>query len=208
MLQGDLSADGAGDAHRTGVGVLEIDDTVRDERSRMRSGYVMPRGESVDAVPAALRRLVEVLAGAAPLGAVDESFAATFRTHMGVFSTRATAADWKRWVLFMRETGRIDDLRLDLLDLRLDGECWSGTACWTGQDRCSATREARRSDPLRVCWRLQDGKIVELWTVPWNYVLVLGRLMNSHAGFLLILVRFRRWCARQGEGLSRRIESA
>jgi len=171
-------------------------------------GPVMPRGEPHEAAPAALRRLMDVLADAAPLSAVDESFAATFRCHMGVFSTRANAADWKRWVHFMRETGRIDGLGLELVDIVPDAGCWTATAFWTGPVRGSPDREIHRSDLLRVRYRLQAGKIVEMWTAPRNYVFVLGRLMNSQPGFLLILLRFRRWGSREKERLSRRVGSA
>lgn len=187
-------------AHRRAV--LDIDDAMRGRRSPEGCGGMTLVDESSEAVPAALRRLMAVLAGAAPLSAVEESFAATFQLHMGFYSTRATATDWKRWVRFMRETGRIEDLRLELLDIEPVAGCWLANACWTGLARGSPDRVIRRSERLSVRYRLQDGKIAELWTVPRNYVLILGPLMKFTPGFLLILLWFRRWCARQEESLS------
>ena len=169
---------------------------------------VILREDSIDRVPYSLRRLMEVLGDKARLSAVDECFAESFRCHMGIFSTRATAADWKRWVLFIRKTGRIDGLSLAQVELVSEGERWAAAAHWVGAARGSQSREISYSDRLGVHYRLRDGKIVELWTVPRNYVFVLGPLMNSSLGFLLVLVRFRLWCARQGESLHRDIESA
>ncbi|MFT5172181.1 MAG: hypothetical protein ACI8W7_000345 [Gammaproteobacteria bacterium] len=169
------------------------------ERTAKCDEDMTPSDESVDVVPLAVRRLLEVLAGTAQPSAVDECLAPTFQCHMGIFSTRATAAEWKLWVLFMRETGRIDDLRLDSVDIVADGQCWSATGCWTGRARATPDGRIYRSDTLHVRYRLENRKIVELWTVPRNYVFILGRRMNSLPGFVLVLLRFRLWCARHGE---------
>jgi hypothetical protein len=47
-------------------------------------------------------------------------------------------------------------------------------------------------------YRVVDGRVVEVWTTRTNYAFMLGPMMRTRAGHLLIMLHFFFWAKRSG----------
>jgi dimethylaniline monooxygenase (N-oxide forming) len=130
--------------------------------------------------------------------------------HMGAV-TYCGLELWQKWVYLLRNCGHLRELRFLPSKLSLD----SHDACvvnlvgvWTGIGRSDGlARQAIGSSHFR--YRLERGRIVELWTERSNYDFILGRWVKLDVFYLLFLclTKLRFWYM-SWKGLNYRVDRA
>ncbi len=98
---------------------------------------------------------------------------------------------WMQWVRFInsRRSVRLLDTTEEEIVITPD-ERVTASGRWKGLRK----GEVAFSDPISATYKIEDGKIVEIWTKRTNYTFVLGPLMQSHLGVAGILLFFKLWC--------------
>lgn len=137
-----------------------------------------------DAGKATVSQLIEILAGRTPISHAPEIIAPDVVSHMDghTFSGIST---WAKWLAYVRTQSRVGppDLETDRLVANEDGTItaygrWKG--CKDGAPVLSPEVWAR--------YRVEDGKIVEIWTTRANYVFLLGPGVGTRFGLLLVML--------------------
>ena len=100
---------------------------------------------------------------------------------------------WANWILYLHTRGRVDGLTLfvDQVAVNDDGTV-TVRGCW------SAMQGERRvfSKSCSARYRLEHGRIVEIWSTRLNYAFMCGSHLWCHVGFVIELLRASRWKAR------------
>ncbi len=134
-----------------------------------------------------IRLLGEVLADRRPLEDAALAFAPEVIMHADHYTMRGSAEGWIRWVAFMRARGRVEGLRgeFDSFARLVDG-----TIVGSGYFHGFRHGVPIRSSLATARYRVEDGKIVELWSVRRNYTFVFGERFASRLGFWSVIARF------------------
>jgi hypothetical protein len=142
-----------------------------------------------------ISRLIEILAGRTALSQASEIIAQDVVSHMDGHTFRGIEV-WASWLSYIRTHSRVGppDLETDRLVTNDDGTIsaygrWKG--CVGGEPALSTEIWAR--------YRVVQGKIVEIWTTRVNYVFLLGPIMNSRAGLVLVMLRMFLWSLTSGK---------
>ncbi|MGV3724069.1 MAG: hypothetical protein ACO1SX_24520 [Actinomycetota bacterium] len=147
-----------------------------------------------DVGKATILRLLRIVAGKAPIPHGVEVLAQDVVIHMDghTFSGINT---WAAWITYLRTRNRVSDL--DVVVDRLVGNA-DGTI--TAHGRWKARRQGKEvsSADLRVCYRVVEGVVVEIWTTRTNYSFPVGPFMDSSAGHLLIMAHVFFWAKNSG----------
>ncbi|MGH6689247.1 MAG: nuclear transport factor 2 family protein [Gammaproteobacteria bacterium] len=135
----------------------------------------------------AVTRVIAVLSGDTPLAGVEACLDRDVIIHVDGSETHRGIALWKRWVHLMRERGRLHDLRFEPEMTEVTDGVVDVTFQWSGGVRRG--RDTGRPRTLNhVRYRVEDDRIVEIWTRKANYVDVFGpwiRLTPLYRLFLL-----------------------
>jgi len=97
---------------------------------------------------------------------------------------------WANWIQYLRTRGRVDALTLFVDQLAMNGD---GTVtvrgCW------SAMRGEHRvfSKSCSARYRLEHGRIVEIWSTRRNYAFMCGAHAEARTGFAVELLRAWWW---------------
>ena len=134
---------------------------------------------------AIVSRLIEVLAGRAPISEASEVVASDVVSHMDGFTFRGIKT-WAKWLSFVRTHSRVGapDLETDRLVTHEDGTV-TAYGRWLG----SKDGETVRSEEIWARYRVLNGRIVEIWTHRGNYVFLLGPLVQSTAGLMIVMLQ-------------------
>ncbi|MFN3648159.1 MAG: hypothetical protein ACK47B_01160 [Armatimonadota bacterium] len=148
-----------------------------------------------DAGQTTVARLIEILAGRAPISQAPEIIAPDVVSHMDGFTFGGFRA-WANWLSYVRTHSRVGapDLVTDRLVANEDGTItaygrWKG--CRDGAPALSGEVWAR--------YRVVGGRIEEIWTTRTNYVFVLGPIMESRLGLLVVMLRVFCWSRLAGK---------
>lgn len=148
-----------------------------------------------DAGRATVRRLIDVLAGRTPLSEAPDIVSPDVVSHMDGHTFRGFDT-WASWLAFIRSKSRVGppDLETDRLVTNEDGTI-SAFGRWKGH---------RDGEPVlsTVVWaryRVVDDKIVEVWTTRSNYVFILGPIVGTRAGLLLVMLHLFIWSKTSGK---------
>jgi hypothetical protein len=133
-------------------------------------------------------RLIAVLSGDVPLAGVDACLDRDVVIHVDGAETRRGIGLWKRWVHLMRERGRLRDFRFEPDTMDVTNGVVAVTFRWSGGLRRG--RDAGRGRTLNhVRYRVEDDRIVEIWTRKANYVDVFGPWIRFTPLYRLFLLR-------------------
>ena len=127
-------------------------------------------------------RLSGILAGDELISAGKEFIAEDVDMHMDGYRFKGIST-WMTWLRFIRSRPRVKDL--NLIDrkvvvkdgrIQLSGQ-WSGYIKGT----------YRESEEGGASYRVEDGKIVEIWTTRTNYPFMFGNIMKYNLGWLVVV---------------------
>ena len=137
-----------------------------------------------EAGKATVSRLIEILAGRTPISRAPEIMAQDVVSHMDGFTFRGINT-WANWLSYVRTRSRVGDpdLETDRLVTNQDGTI-TAYGRWKGR----RDGEPVLSPEVWARYRVVDGKIVEIWTTRANYVFILGPIMRTRAGLLLVML--------------------
>ncbi|MFL5383732.1 MAG: nuclear transport factor 2 family protein [Longimicrobiaceae bacterium] len=142
---------------------------------------------------AAVRRLMGIISGREPLAAGAQVVAQDVVCHMDSFTTGGINT-WAHWVEFIRSRG-VERLVADVSEVEThpDGRV-------TARGRMRGTRGGKpvESGPGSATYRLEGGKIVEVWTTRRNYALMFGWRTRAALAWLTVLIQFSLWSRRPG----------
>lgn len=100
---------------------------------------------------------------------------------------------WANWIQYLQTRGRVDALTLFVDEVVVHGDATvTVRGCW------SAMRGERRvfSKSCAARYRLEHGRIVEIWSTRRNYAFMCGAHVEHHAGFAAELLRAWWWKTR------------
>jgi hypothetical protein len=133
-----------------------------------------------------------ILSGAAPIEAGIDLMAPDVVAHVDGWHFQGINV-WANWIQYLRTRGRVDDLTLIV-----DALAANADATVTARGRWSAVRGDRRviSKSCAATYRVDAGRIVEIWSTRYNYALICGRHVERRSGFAAELLRAWWWKTR------------
>jgi len=139
-------------------------------------------------------RLIEILAGRTPISHAPEIMAQDVVSHMDGYTFRGINT-WANWLSYVRTRSRVagPDLETDRLVTNEDGTI-TAFGRWKGRK----DGEPVLSTEVWARYRVVDGKVVEIWTTRANYVFILGPIMRTRVGLLLVMLRVFFWSRTSG----------
>jgi ketosteroid isomerase-like protein len=147
-----------------------------------------------------VRRLMEVIAGRASLRAAQALLAPDVLCHMDQFSTRGTGA-WAAWVAFIHSRG-VQALEPVVERMVANPD---GTVTAVGRFRGRRGGQAVEGNDGDATYRVEGGRIVEIWTHRQNYELIFGNRVHHPWRWLLVLAHMSLWSRFAGR---RRLDAA
>jgi hypothetical protein len=135
-------------------------------------------------------KLIRVINGQAPVASLADTLDPAVKLHMDSSTYRGIRI-WAAWVHLIRSAGRVRELQLNPTELQCDPQepqIVSLRMRWSGIDRRSGT-PLPVSDLGHVRYRLEQNRIVEIWTHRTNYTFMFGTRVCSPIGYRLIQAR-------------------
>jgi hypothetical protein len=151
----------------------------------------MNRGEGAGATwtddEILVARLLAAVGGDTPRDAVVHLLAPDVICHMDRFTARGPDA-WVDWVEFIRSRG-VENVRavVERLETGADGIITAYGGLTAGPDGSAVPRGGSAR------YRVQDGRIAEIWTSRSNYEVVFGSKVHRPLSWMLVLLRMALW---------------
>ncbi len=141
---------------------------------------------------ATVARLMTILSGELPIHAGSEIIAPDVVAHVDCWRFQGINV-WANWIHYLRTRGRVAEptLLLDELAVGPDAKV-SIRGRWQGvRDGRVAT-----SKPGAATYRLENGRIAEIWSTRTNYAFLCGTHVEYHLGLAYELLRTQWWRTR------------
>jgi len=141
---------------------------------------------------ATVTRLLDILSGRSPIESGVELLAPDVAVHVDRWRFRGINV-WANWLVYVRTRGRVDALTLFTDEIVVNNDATvTARGCW------SAMRGSHRvfSRSCSARYRLENGRIVEIWSTRRNYAFMCGAHAELHAGFAVELLRAWWWKTR------------
>ena len=136
---------------------------------------------------ALVARLLEVIGGQAPMTDVEHLLADDVISHMDRYTVRGTAV-WIDWLDFLLSKGKGSvTVEVDRMVTNPDG-----TITVVGCLRSLHTADAGRRQH-HATYRVQNGRIAEIWTTRGNYEMIFGPKVRHPVRWLLVLLEMAVW---------------
>jgi hypothetical protein len=135
-----------------------------------------------------VRALVRVISGEVPRSAAEAYLHPQVKIHVDSSNYRGITI-WYKWIHFIRNCGRVRELRMTPCELWCDPQnpaLVHLSMRWSGIDR---TRRVPVTSPdvYHLRYLVQNGRIEEIWTKKVNYVFIFGQCIRSPVCFQLLL---------------------
>lgn len=131
---------------------------------------------------------MEIVSGREPLARGGQVVAQDLTCHMDGFTVRGINA-WAHWIEFIRSRGVADvEAEVERVETHPDGRV-------TVRGRLRGVRGGRPvvSPPGSATYRLEAGRVAEVWTTRRNYELMFGWRARSAAAWLLVMIQVSLW---------------
>ena len=138
---------------------------------------------------AAVARLMTILNGDTPIRAGSDIIAPDVVSHVDGWTFHGIEA-WAHWIDYIRTRSRVraPELWVDEMVVQTDTRL-SVRGRWHGvRDGCLTI-----SKPGQASYRLEQGRIVEIWSTRSNYAFLCGSHVETQAGFAFELLRSEWW---------------
>jgi hypothetical protein len=141
---------------------------------------------------ATVTRLLDILSGVSPIESGVELIAPDVVANVDAWRFQGINV-WANWIKYLRTRRRVDRLTLFVDRIVVESDATVTVhGCW------SAMRGEHRVFS-RLCsarYRLENGRIVEIWSTRRNYAFMCGAHVERHAGFTVELLRAWWWKTR------------
>jgi hypothetical protein len=141
---------------------------------------------------ATVARLMTILSGELPIHAGAEIIAPDVVAHVDGWRFQGINV-WANWIDYLRSRGRVaaPTLLVDELAVRPDAKV-------TIRGRWQGVRDGRvtTSKPGSATYRLENGRIAEIWSTRTNYAFLCGAHVEYHFGLAYELLRTQWWRTR------------
>jgi hypothetical protein len=132
-------------------------------------------------------RLLAVISGDAPMAEAEELLAPDVISHMDRWTVRGTPV-WYDWLEFIRAKARGNvTAGLDRMVTNQDGTITAYGKLQTARAPLSSRQEHHAR------YRLEKGRIAEVWTTRGNYEMIFGRKVHHPLLWLLVLLEMAIW---------------
>jgi len=134
-------------------------------------------------------RLIDILSGKSPIERGVELIAPDVVANVDGWRFEGINV-WANWIQYLRTRGRVEARTLFVDEILIHGDATvTVRGCW------SALQGERRvfSKPCSARYRLEHGRIVEIWSTRRNYAFMCGAHTESRAGFAVELLRAWWW---------------
>ena len=141
---------------------------------------------------ATVTRLLDILSGRSPIESGAELMAPDVVANVDAWRFEGINV-WANWIQYLRTRGRLDALTLFVDSITVEDDATvTVRGCW------SAMRGSHRvfSKSCSARYRLENGRIVEIWSTRRNYAFMCGAHVEHHAGFAAELLRAWWWKTR------------
>lgn len=146
---------------------------------------------------ATLMLLARMLAGEEALDAADQVFSDPFVIHMDGHRSESNPRNWRRWVSYMREGGRVSGLRGELVRLEAVAD---GTIRAHGRWHGTRRGESVSSGAVVGRYCFAGDRVCEMWTSRRNYSFIFGPSMGTLPGLCWVYIRYLLWSRGRGRG--------
>jgi len=138
---------------------------------------------------AILNQLMSILQNKKPLSQGEKIFAQDVLFHIDNYNSDGGIEGWKNWIAFLRERGSVCDLSV-VCDRMIKNSDHTITALgrWVGRRNGKYVI----SKELSIIYRIQNDKIVEVWTTRTNYQFVFS-ILRYRAGLWIIYLYLLLW---------------
>ena len=138
---------------------------------------------------ATVTRLLDILSGNSPIESGVDLIAPDVVANVDAWRFQGINV-WANWIQYLRTRGRVEALTLFVDRIEVESDATVAVrGCW------SAMRGEHRvfSKSCSARYRLENGRIVEIWSTRRNYAFICGAHAERHAGFAVELLRAWWW---------------
>ena len=133
---------------------------------------------------ATLNLLVGILQGNKDISEADKILSPVTLIHVDNYDLDTTVEEWQAWVTFLKEKGRVSNVGCTCTEMKQNADgTYTLVGEWTGEYQGKPVV----SDPISATYRIRDGKIVELWTTPKNYIFFFS-IIRYRFGFWVVFL--------------------
>lgn len=136
-----------------------------------------------------VERLVEMIAGTRDTADAPMVLHHDVISHMDGLTFRGISA-WQTWLAFIRAHSRVANLTADCDRIVTNP---NQTLTVYGRWRGNAQGLPAGSKEVWATYRVQNGRVVEIWTTRTNYTFILGPIMRFRIGLLIVLAYVGIW---------------
>lgn len=136
-----------------------------------------------------VERLLPFLVEKQDLALASELISADVISHLDQYTVHGRDI-WMQWVRFINSRRKVRLLEALLEEIVVNpDESVTASGCWKGLRQ----GEIIFSHAISATYKIDNGKVVEIWTKRTNYTFMLGPLMKTRLGAVSVLLYFKGW---------------
>jgi hypothetical protein len=141
-----------------------------------------------------INRVLRIVAGDAPIPYGVELIAQDVVIHMDGH-TFTGINTWANWISYIQTRNRVSDLDVMVESMAANPD---GTITAIGRWKARQLGQQVFSKEVSARYRVENGVIIEVWTTRTNYAFMVGPLMQSRLGHLLVMLHVFFWAKNSG----------
>jgi hypothetical protein len=141
-----------------------------------------------------ISRILRIVAGDAPIPHGVDLIAQEVVIHMDGH-TFTGINTWANWISFLQTRNRVSGLDVEVETMVRNAD---GTITASGRWKAQKQGQVVFSKQVAARYRVVDGVVVEIWTTRSNYAFIVGPLMRTRIGHLLVMLHVFFWSKSSG----------
>ena len=138
---------------------------------------------------ATLNDLVRILQGQKDMSEANKILPPIMKAHLDDHSFNISIEGWQAWWHFMKKKGRISNVSGGCSEMKENADgTYTLVGSWSGE----LDGKPVVFEPISARYRIQDGKIVEIWTKRMNYTFFFP-IMRYRVGVAIIFLYLLLW---------------
>jgi len=136
-----------------------------------------------------LNHLVNIFQGNKSISEANKILAPTMTAHLDDYEFNISIEGWEAWWRFMREKGQISNVCGGSTQVTENADgTYTLVGSWSGE----FDGKPVLFEPISARYRIQDGKIVEIWTNRMNYTFFFP-IMRYRLGVTIVFLYLLLW---------------